>query len=265
MVPNLAHASGRSREYYPPSDSDFYQKKFSYQLYFSFGTVKVRMTQYKPDLPMEDKNIQKVITWNVKENSYMWMDHKCSGGLVFEYLDESGEVVDSEIRAEDNKYLSQGSCTNPVAPSDFNEEKNQYKSDTFGGKDAPLTNPEKADGSGGKGSTGFEGEDDGTGSGGGDGSGSGSGGGSGSDSGECAACEILECPKWDEYMGKMDDIASKIPSPPNWDKVAETFRDKIAPQVKKDLEDTIGKAPDPGSPRAPRAPQVCRINLTMEE
>lgn len=266
MIPQMALAasnSGMSREYHPPSDSDYYQKKMSYQLFFDFGTVKVRMTQYKPGLPMEEKNIQTIVTWKVKENSFMWMDQKCGGALNFDYLDASGKIVSSHLRGETTTYLNQGSCTNPVSPSDFNEEKNQYKGDTFGGKKDKLKKPESSDGSGGTSETGYKGVDDGKDDGkdeGETGSGGDTGGGDtgGGEEDSCDSCAVLDCPKWDEHMKKINEIAAKIPPVPDWDKVAKTFRDTIAPQVKKDLEDTIGKAPSP--PATPSPPAVNKPN-----
>lgn len=69
------------------------------------------------------------------------------------------------------------------------------------------------------------------------------------------SCDVFECPNWDEYMGKVDQIIAKIPSEPNWQKVAETFRDTIAPRVKADMtdviNDTLGRAPS--LPNAPAA------------
>jgi hypothetical protein len=244
MLPIQAFASGLSRQYNPPSDSDYYQQKISYQLYFSFGTVKVRMTQYKPELPMTEENKITTVTWNVKENSFMWVDMQCKGALSFEYLDSAGTVVDFHTRGETTEYLNQGKCTagDAVKPSDFNEEANQYKSDTFGETKSPLTTPTTADGSGGTGSTGFDGVDPGT------------GGGTTTDPADCPECAVLNCPQWDEYMGKVDEIISKIPPVPNWDEIAKNFRDTIAPQIKKDLQDVLGSAPAPSSPQVPGVP-----------
>ena len=85
-----------------------------------------------------------------------------------------------------------------------------------------------------------------------DGGGSDSGGGSsGGGSNSCTitnSCDVFSCPKWDEYMGKVNEIIDKIPNEPNWQNVAETFRDTIAPKIKSDMtnviNDTLGRAPD---------------------
>lgn len=83
---------------------------------------------------------------------------------------------------------------------------------------------------------------------------------------ECDMCAIFECPGWDEYMAKLDSIKGAIPAAPNWNEVAGTFRDTIAPQIKKDLQDVLGSAPAPPStpigipPRAPSLPDASTPN-----
>jgi hypothetical protein len=249
ILPTQAFASGMSREYYPPGDSDYYQKKTSYQLYFSFGTVKVRMTQYKPQLPMTTENIITTVTWNVKENSFMWVDMQCKGALSFEYLDADGTVVNSHTRGETTSYLNDGKCTagDAVKPSDFNEGANQYKSDTFGGTKTELATPPTADGSGGTGSTGYQGVDDGSGSGGTDPGGDGGSGESGDCPGcemfSCPGCEMFSCPGWSDFMGGLDDIKNAIPPAPNWDQVAGKIRDAVVPSLISGIGNVIGSAP----------------------
>lgn len=63
----------------------------------------------------------------------------------------------------------------------------------------------------------------------------------------CDSCAIMECPGWSDYMGKLDGIAAAIPPPTDWQAVAETFRDTIAPQFKQDMQDVLGSAPPPPS------------------
>lgn len=93
--------------------------------------------------------------------------------------------------------------------------------------------------------------------GGGDNGGGNDGGNSGGDGG-CSTCDIMNCPGWSDYMGKLDDIKNAIPPAPNWGSVADTFRDSIAPKIKSDLSDLLGKAPNapsaPGKPNAPKMP-----------
>ncbi|MFC5732170.1 hypothetical protein [Cytobacillus gottheilii] len=266
-------ANQMSREYYPPADSDYYQKKMSYQLYISHGTKKVRMTQYKSGVPMTDDSVITTVTWDVKENSFIWMDMTCKGPTVFHYLDAAGEVVASHVRGESSSNLKEGSCApgDVIKLSDFNEDANQYKSDTFGGTKPKLTKPDTPDGSGGDGDSGYlpPGSNDGGSDGGGtepggdDGSGSDGGtdpggtdpdGGSGGDSGSgsCDSCQVFECPGWDEYMGGLEDIKNAIPPAPNWKDVADTFRDSIAPKIKQDMADLLGSAPS--KPAAPSLP-----------
>lgn len=82
---------------------------------------------------------------------------------------------------------------------------------------------------------------------------SGSGGGGGDQT--CTIsnpCAVFQCPAWDDYMGKVDQIIGKIPSPPNWQNVSEIFRDTIAPRIKSDMSDLLGKAPSlPSVPSMP--------------
>lgn len=58
--------------------------------------------------------------------------------------------------------------------------------------------------------------------------------------------DALECPEFDEYLGKWGDmIASTYPPPPNWDSVASTMRDKIVPAM--------------GQEMVNRSPEIARI------
>lgn len=56
---------------------------------------------------------------------------------------------------------------------------------------------------------------------------------------------IFKAPEWNEYMDNIDIIIGKIPPPPDWDSVAEKFRDKIVPAFMDDLKIIIGDAPPP--------------------
>lgn len=73
-------------------------------------------------------------------------------------------------------------------------------------------------------------------------------------SGTCDACALLDCPGWSEYMSKLDDIKASIPPPPNWQAVANTFRDTITPKIKQDLIEIIGSTPEATMPALPNAP-----------
>lgn len=95
-------------------------------------------------------------------------------------------------------------------------------------------------------------------SGGGSDTGGDSGGGSDGGSGNCGC--IFNTPGWQKYMGKMNDVIKAIPPAPNWSKVAGTFRDKIAPRIKSDMSNLLGRAPN--LPKSPgRAPGVNDGNL----
>ncbi|WP_017762642.1 hypothetical protein [Bacillus thuringiensis] len=55
-----------------------------------------------------------------------------------------------------------------------------------------------------------------------------------------------------DIKDKLNEISNKIPPVPDWDKVADTFADKISPKLTKDIKDMLGEAPDP--PKSP--PQI---------
>jgi hypothetical protein len=63
------------------------------------------------------------------------------------------------------------------------------------------------------------------------------------ESSSCIGCDLFNCPGWDQYMGKLDEIKSAIPPVPNWDQVAATFRDTIVPRMVSDMETMLGTAP----------------------
>lgn len=77
--------------------------------------------------------------------------------------------------------------------------------------------------------------------------------GAGDGESSCDSCGAFSCPGWDEHMGKMDEILSAIPPAPNWQEVANTFRDTITPKVKSDLQEVLGSVDAPPSPPAPPA------------
>ncbi|MFO1442675.1 hypothetical protein KDN24_05535 [Bacillus sp. Bva_UNVM-123] len=65
---------------------------------------------------------------------------------------------------------------------------------------------------------------------------------------KCDPCKIFECPGWQQYMGKLDQIKDSIPPTPNWPEVADTFRDSIVPKLVDDVGNLLGKAPEPPAP-----------------
>ncbi|MCU5121277.1 hypothetical protein OB984_29745 [Bacillus cereus] len=58
-----------------------------------------------------------------------------------------------------------------------------------------------------------------------------------------------------DIKDKLNEISDKIPPVPDWDKVAETFADKISPKLTKDIKDMLGEAPDPPKP-PPQIPKT---------
>jgi hypothetical protein len=74
---------------------------------------------------------------------------------------------------------------------------------------------------------------------------------------DCDSCAIFSCPGWGEYMSGLEDIKNAIPPAPDWQNVAGIFRDTIAPRIKSDLEDVIGRTPTPpAAPSRPAAPAL---------
>lgn len=65
---------------------------------------------------------------------------------------------------------------------------------------------------------------------------------------QCDPCALLNCPGWDNYMGKVDQIIGAIPPPPNWGQVAETFRNAIVPNLISEMGSMLGSAPAPPTP-----------------
>ncbi|PHE92433.1 hypothetical protein COF76_27490 [Bacillus wiedmannii] len=58
-----------------------------------------------------------------------------------------------------------------------------------------------------------------------------------------------------DIKDKLNEISNKIPPVPDWDKVADTFADKISPKLTKDIKDMLGEAPDPPKP-PPQIPKT---------
>src|SRR5690625_167708 len=70
---------------------------------------------------------------------------------------------------------------------------------------------------------------------------------------------VFNSPHWSVYMGKIDEIINAIPQPPNWQQVANTFRDTIVPKFINDLGNMLGSAPTP--PSAQKKPAIPSYNL----
>lgn len=131
FLPLNASASQQSGQYYPPSHSDYFQKKFSWQLYSSRGIKEIRFTQF-------DKNGEEIeaINLEAKENGFNWIDFSCTGSVSIEFLDADGKVKDQLTRGVATKHLDGTACEYKtfVKTSNYDEKKNQYSDDTFGKK-----------------------------------------------------------------------------------------------------------------------------------
>lgn len=64
--------------------------------------------------------------------------------------------------------------------------------------------------------------------------------------GDCGC--VIDIPGWDDMMTKLDEIKSAIPPEPNWQQVANTMRDTIVPAFRQEMEDMLGRAPEPPAP-----------------
>ncbi len=272
MVPIQAFAaSSQSGQYYPPSDSEYFKKKFSWQFYIDHQTYQIRFTS-RPLDPNNPLFLQQ--TFDVRPNSFIWFDFSCQGRDDIEFLDAQGNVLSFMTRGQTTTYLDGTGDVMCVRLSDFDENAKDYvdtgkQPDGLGGNGGNGTEgnppnggngggnqpPDGGSGPGGDGGSGGDGSDPG-----GDGGGGTDPGGGGTDPEEnpppkaCdPECRIFRCPQWDDYMGKIDNIANKIPPPPNWPEVADTFRDSIVPKLVDDIGDLLGTAPNPPAP-APELP-----------
>lgn len=129
FLPLTVSASQQSGQYYPPSHSDYFQKKFSWQFYSSLGVKQIRFTQF--DI---EGNKKGTINFEVKENGFKWVDFTCKGNVSVEFLNEAGDVLDSVTRGQGTPYLDNSSCNYKsfVKQSNYDETKRKYKDDTFG-------------------------------------------------------------------------------------------------------------------------------------
>ncbi|MFJ8260264.1 hypothetical protein ACIQ4Z_24260 [Peribacillus asahii] len=129
LIPIPVLASGQSGQFYPPSHSDYYKKKFSWKIYVSYGVKKIIFTQYD----MKKRNRGFIYYDNPPQNSFFWADFTCKGNMSVEFFDKKGKVVDSFVRGPGTAYLDNSACNyNSFAkPSDYNEEQRKYKSDKF--------------------------------------------------------------------------------------------------------------------------------------
>ncbi|MFC4323685.1 hypothetical protein [Litchfieldia salsa] len=88
----------------------------------------------------------------------------------------------------------------------------------------------------------------------------------------CIGCDVFNCPGWDEYMSKVNQIIGAIPPPPDWNAISVTMSDAIVPRLVNDIDSMLGRAPStpnvpsqistpskpttPSNPVAPSQPEV---------
>jgi hypothetical protein len=130
-VPLGTLASQQSGQYYPPTNSDYYLKKFSWQLYTSQGVSQIRFTQY--DL----NNVKKgQLVLKVKDKSNTWVDFNCKGNVHIQFQDKKGKTLDFSTRGPATSYLNNSKCNYKsfVSFSNYDSSKKKYKDDTFHAK-----------------------------------------------------------------------------------------------------------------------------------
>ena len=66
--------------------------------------------------------------------------------------------------------------------------------------------------------------------------------------------------RFDEVNSRLDQIIDSIPPPPNWEEVADTFYNRIAPRLIEDIENMLGSAPAP-----PSAPPIIETNAPTDQ
>lgn len=76
--------------------------------------------------------------------------------------------------------------------------------------------------------------------------------GGGSDGGGSNCGCLFNTPGWQDYLDKIDDVIGAIPPAPNWDNVADKFRDSIVPSLIGGVGDLLGSPP--GNIPAPSYP-----------
>lgn len=125
-------ANSQSGQFYPPSNSDYFQKKFSWQIYVSHGVEKITFTQYD----MENKERGLIYYDNPPQNSFFWVDFTCLGNVSVQFYDKKGKVVDFFTRGPATAYLDNKACKYDdfANRSDYDEKKGKYKSDKFKGR-----------------------------------------------------------------------------------------------------------------------------------
>jgi len=129
FIPIPVLASGQSGQFYPSSQSDYYKKKFSWQIYVSYGVKKIIFTQY--DMKKRDRGL--IYYDNPPQNSFFWVDFTCKGNVGVKFFDKKGKVVDSFVRGPGTAYLDNTACNYKyfVTFSDYDEKQRKYKSDKF--------------------------------------------------------------------------------------------------------------------------------------
>ncbi|WP_180320079.1 hypothetical protein [Peribacillus loiseleuriae] len=131
FLPGSVMANSQSGQYYPPTNSDYFQKKFSWQIYVSHGVKKITFIQYD----MENKERGLIYYDDPPQNSFFWVDFTCRGNVRINFYNKKGKLIGSFTRGHGTSYLNNSACNYKdfVYGSDFDEKNRKYKSDKFKG------------------------------------------------------------------------------------------------------------------------------------
>lgn len=132
FLPVTVMANSQSGQFYPPSNSDYFQKMFSWQIFVSHGVKKITFTQYD----IENKERGLIYYDDPPQNSFFWVDFTCRGNVSIQFFDNKGKLIDSFIRGHGKSYLKNTACKYDsfVSRSDYDEKNRKYKSDKFKGR-----------------------------------------------------------------------------------------------------------------------------------
>ena len=237
------------------SNSDYYGVKESYELYVASSSVAYMMITAITD----ENGVEKEYKISVIDQQRFWLDLYCADRFTFGIYDSNGNQLDQMQVGTQLNACSNGEY---IGFSDYLADEKRYASDTKKGTVEPIEPPTKPELSieifdkNGVSQGYLPGSTNNTG--GGDG-----GNPSPTDPSNpnpteptepeyeyplwCdEECRVFECPQWDEYMYKLDQIKNAIPPPPNWQSVANIMRDTIVPNLMNEVKSyfgSVGNAP----------------------
>lgn len=124
LLPINASASGLGGEFYPYSDSKYFNKKITWGLYSSSNVDRIQFLQFDSKNKQRGKKVFKV-----KPNSITWFDFSCPDEVAIQFLNKQGQIVDSVGRGQAYEYISIKACSYKsfVKISNYDPKKRDYK------------------------------------------------------------------------------------------------------------------------------------------